>query len=141
MPTDSPVLLAQVPEKSKHYGLTSLLPQPLKPSEGLVLQYEVKFADGHTCGGGYLKLLTHKDGFRASQLKDDTPYSVMFGPDKCGAAGKVSSSSSSRCPSRSCEHARACLWLQTHTANIPLGYRHGLLASMLVLLGCCTYPW
>jgi calnexin len=59
------------------------------PSTGLVLQYDLKVSDGHTCGGAYLKFLTAVEGFQAEDLQDDTPYTVMFGPDKCGSTNKV----------------------------------------------------
>lgn len=79
-----------LPDKSKHYGLTTILPEPVDPTNGLVVQYEVKFADSITCGGAYLKLLTHNAGFKAGDLEDSTPYSIMFGPDKCGSPyGKI----------------------------------------------------
>ena len=79
-----------MPEKSQHYGLTALLPQPLDPSEGLVVQYEATYTSGYNCGGSYVKLLTHADGFKAEDLVDTTPYTIMFGPDKCGDPnGKV----------------------------------------------------
>lgn len=79
----------QVPEKSKHYGISSSLAKPWDPSQGLVLQYEVKFAQGHTCGGAYIKLLTEDAAFTPETFSNDSPYSIMFGPDKCGTAGKV----------------------------------------------------
>ena len=53
------------------------------------LQYDVKLSEGLSCGGAYLKFLTAEDAFTPTGLKDDTPYTVMFGPDKCGATNKV----------------------------------------------------
>jgi hypothetical protein len=54
------------------------------------VQYEAAFPKGYECGGAYMKLLTHVEGFQAKDLADVTPYSVMFGPDKCGDPnGKV----------------------------------------------------
>jgi calnexin len=43
------------------------------------------------CGGAYLKLLTHQkdDKFDPEKFDDKTPYTIMFGPDKCGATNKV----------------------------------------------------
>ena len=79
----------QVPEKSKHYGITSLFKEPIDASKGLVVQYEVKFTEGITCGGAYIKLLTSNSSFQAGDLTNETPYSIMFGPDKCGQPGKV----------------------------------------------------
>ena len=78
----------QVPAKAKHYGLSAKLPQPLVPAKGVVLQFELKLAEGLTCGGAYLKYLTSGE-FETSGLKDDTPYTIMFGPDKCGSTNKV----------------------------------------------------
>jgi len=56
---------------------------------GFVVQYELQLKNGLECGGAYLKLLTASeelslDGFHAS-----TPYTIMFGPDKCGDTNKV----------------------------------------------------
>ena len=36
-----------------------------------------------------LKFVTADAAFTPKGLKDDTPYTVMFGPDKCGATNKV----------------------------------------------------
>lgn len=56
----------------------------------LVLQYEVKMQKGLECGGAYLKLLTESPvGIQAQQFSGETPYTIMFGPDKCGATNKV----------------------------------------------------
>lgn len=69
--------------------MTTKLDSPVDPSEGLVLQYELKLSDGLSCGGAYLKLLTDTAGFDPAELTDGTPYTIMFGPDKCGATNKV----------------------------------------------------
>ncbi|KAG9271905.1 calnexin-like [Astyanax mexicanus] len=55
----------------------------------LCLQYEVDFQKGIDCGGAYIKLLTYTDNLRLSQFSDGTPYTIMFGPDKCGTTYKV----------------------------------------------------
>ena len=70
--------------------MTTVLDAPVDPSsEPLVLQFDVKFNEGLSCGGAYMKFLTQKEGFSAEDLKEDTPYTVMFGPDKCGSTDKV----------------------------------------------------
>ncbi len=46
-------------------------------------------SEGTTCGGAYLKLLSAEPGMAPEDLVDSTPYSVMFGPDRCGGPGKV----------------------------------------------------
>ena len=78
-----------MPEKAKHYGLTTKLGTEIDPADGLVLQYELKLSEGLTCGGAYLKYLTATPDFDPADLTDGTPYSIMFGPDKCGATNKV----------------------------------------------------
>jgi calnexin len=80
----------KVPAKAQHYGIAAALPEPVSPASApLVLQFDVKLSAGLTCGGAYLKFLTAGGAFAADGLTDATPYSVMFGPDKCGATNKV----------------------------------------------------
>eukprot|EP00727_Mastigamoeba_balamuthi_P001200 m51a1_g11077 putative calnexin precursor (547) ;mRNA; r:565730-567448 len=55
----------------------------------LVLQYEVKLQNHLTCGGAYAKLLAAEGSPRLSELDGATPYTVMFGPDRCGETNKV----------------------------------------------------
>ncbi len=55
----------------------------------LVVQYEVKAQQGLNCGGAYLKLLSEHDTLYDDEFNGDTPYQLMFGPDKCGATNKV----------------------------------------------------
>ena len=80
-----------LPTEARRYGLTKTLTQgPVAlGSDPLVLQYDVKFSKGHGCSGGYLKFLSHDPNFKPQGLTDQTGYSVMFGPDKCGDSGKV----------------------------------------------------
>jgi len=82
----------QAPTADVHYGLTALFDETLHPRDGLVLQYEVRFSQGHTCGGAYLKLLSAPlpgQTLDTKQLSADTPYSIMFGPDRCGPDSRV----------------------------------------------------
>ena len=79
-----------VTEAARHYGYSAPLAAPFDPSGGLTLQYEVALQDGLECGGAYLKFLTAGDGpHDAAGLNGDSPYTVMFGPDKCGGTNKV----------------------------------------------------
>ena len=78
-----------VDSPARHYGVSSLLAKPFDPSEGLVLQYEVTLQDGLDCGGAYLKFLTATNDLAPESLNGDSPYTVMFGPDKCGGTNKV----------------------------------------------------
>jgi calnexin len=72
--------------KAKHAAISSRLNRPFVfGNKPLVVQYEVALQDGQECGGSYLKLLsTGKATSDLSQFQDKTPYSIMFGPDKCG---------------------------------------------------------
>lgn len=81
---------SQVPAKAQFYGISGLLSKPINPADGLALQFELKLgSDAFGCGGAYLKFLTADAKFVPKDLKDDSPYTIMFGPDKCGATNKV----------------------------------------------------
>eukprot|EP00889_Picochlorum_renovo_P008748 jgi/Picre1/35778/NNA_003238.t1 len=54
----------KVTEKAQHYGMSALLPTPLDPGAG-------------------------KTVLQPAGLAEDTPYTIMFGPDVCGATNKV----------------------------------------------------
>lgn len=79
----------KVTEKARHYGIATALPEVTDPSEGLVLQYDLKLTDGLTCGGAYMKFLTADADIKFDELNENSTYSVMFGPDKCGSTNKV----------------------------------------------------
>nr|XP_015200290.1 PREDICTED: calmegin [Lepisosteus oculatus] len=55
----------------------------------LVVQYEVNFQDGIDCGGAYMKLLSASDDLDLERFNDQTLYTIMFGPDKCGEDYKL----------------------------------------------------
>jgi calnexin len=77
---------------SKPHALVSKFDTPFDNKDNtLVLQYEVKMQNPIECGGAYIKLLTQQEGkpFVASEFDDKTPYTIMFGPDKCGSTNKV----------------------------------------------------
>lgn len=57
-------------------------------SNDFILQYDVQFRNGLDCGGAYIKLLSWPCN-NLSQLSDQTPYTIMFGPDKCGNDPKM----------------------------------------------------
>lgn len=80
---------AQVPEKARHYGISTRLPEAVQPAKGLALQYELKLSEGLTCGGAYLKFVSDSEEFDPSSLKEATPYTIMFGADKCGSTNKA----------------------------------------------------
>ncbi|KAJ1732463.1 hypothetical protein LPJ72_003403 [Coemansia sp. Benny D160-2] len=71
-----------VKDDARHHAISTTLESVLDPAnDGLVLQYEVKLQKGLECGGAYIKLLTAPF---VGEFSDATPYTVMFGPDKCG---------------------------------------------------------
>ena len=55
----------------------------------LFFRYEVRFQNTHECGGAYLKLLSESSSLDLNIFGDKTPYTIMFGPDKCGSESKV----------------------------------------------------
>ena len=78
---------------AKHHAISMKLPQPISMDEGdkdvLVVQYEVKLQNGLECGGAYMKLLTYDANYDPKSFTNNTPYTIMFGPDRCGMTNKV----------------------------------------------------
>ncbi|XP_065372441.1 calnexin [Calliphora vicina] len=73
--------------KAKHAAIASKLTKPFtfKEDKPLVVQYEVTLQEGQECGGSYIKLLSAgKATDDLTKFNDKTPYTIMFGPDKCG---------------------------------------------------------
>ncbi|XP_065927321.1 uncharacterized protein [Magallana gigas] len=76
--------------KAKHHAVASKLNKPFKfDGKPLFVQYEVKYQDGIDCGGAYVKLLSADPALDLKQFHDKTPYTIMFGPDKCGLDNKL----------------------------------------------------
>ncbi|CAG8516913.1 5126_t:CDS:10 [Paraglomus occultum] len=73
------------------HAISAQFTEPLdNTGKTLVVQYEVKPQQGLDCAGAYLKLLTKTDStFHAEEFNSTTPYTIMFGPDRCGATNKV----------------------------------------------------
>lgn len=78
-------------DDARRHAISAPFANPVDNTDkSLVLQYEVKMQKGLECGGAYLKLLTESPvGIQAQQFSGDTPYTIMFGPDKCGSTNKV----------------------------------------------------
>ena len=83
---DSGLVLEQ---PAQYYAVSRPLEEPLKftGTEPFVLQYEVKLQNGLECGGAYMKLFT--ETYKSESIDDHSPYSIMFGPDRCGQNDKV----------------------------------------------------
>ncbi|XP_042572534.1 calmegin [Cyprinus carpio] len=76
--------------RAKHHAIAALLNKPFVfKDKPLIVQYEVNFQNGIDCGGAYIKLLSDSEDLNLEQFNDRTPYSIMFGPDKCGEDYKL----------------------------------------------------
>ncbi|KAJ3163429.1 hypothetical protein HDU86_000008 [Geranomyces michiganensis] len=79
-----------VKDAAAHHAITAKFPAPIDPTgKQFVAQYEVKLQNGLECGGAYMKLLTADESFDQAKFSDKTPYTIMFGPDKCGLTNKI----------------------------------------------------
>jgi len=77
---------------AKKHAISSQFSQVVDNSnkEEFVVQYEVRLQKSLDCGGAYLKLITAATAPKSpSEFNNDTPYTIMFGPDKCGENDKV----------------------------------------------------
>jgi calnexin len=75
--------------ESKYYGASTKFESPLKlKDQTLVVQYEVRLQEELVCGGAYLKLFSDEN-YVPEEVSNETKYSIMFGPDKCGSTNKV----------------------------------------------------
>ncbi|XP_057949120.1 calnexin homolog [Malania oleifera] len=80
-----------VSEQARKYAIVKELDKIVSLKDGtVVLQFEVRFQNGLECGGAYLKYLrTQEAGWKPKEFDNESPYSIMFGPDKCGSTNKV----------------------------------------------------
>jgi len=59
-------------------------------NKDLVVQYELRLQKDLDCGGAYIKLLTEATlPPTLNNFSNEVPYTIMFGPDKCGSTNKV----------------------------------------------------
>jgi calnexin len=79
-----------VTDAAKKHAVSTVFAEPFVPAEGgLVVQFELQLKNTLQCGGAYLKLLTASAELSADGFHAGTPYTLMFGPDKCGDTNKV----------------------------------------------------
>ncbi|VDM96104.1 unnamed protein product [Thelazia callipaeda] len=79
-----------VKTKARHHAIATKFARPFRFVENpLIVQYEVKYEEGQDCGGGYVKLLTEGAEKKLEEFTDKTPYTILFGPDKCGAKSSI----------------------------------------------------
>ncbi|PVU84650.1 hypothetical protein BB559_005178 [Furculomyces boomerangus] len=93
-------LVAKSP--ARHHAIAAKFESPFNPKgKTLVIQYEVKFQEAIECAGAYIKLLRGPTEYKDNngpendetiknmdEFSNKTPFTIMFGPDKCGE-GKV----------------------------------------------------
>jgi calnexin len=84
--TDKGLLLT---DEARHYAIAKATTGKRDMTKPFVFQYEVKFetSSGISCGGAYVKLLASSKDLE--HFDNETPYVIMFGPDKCGSTEKV----------------------------------------------------
>ncbi len=80
--------------KAQHFGFSAKLPSPFvldgsPEKSSLVIQYEVKYREGSECAGTYLKLLRDTPDLDLRELNEKTPFTIMFGPDRCDKVDNV----------------------------------------------------
>ncbi|XP_060688680.1 calnexin-like [Hemiscyllium ocellatum] len=76
--------------QAKHHAIAAYFQTPFHFKDlPLIVQYEVHFQNEIECGGAYLKLLSEDDQLDLRKFFDKTPYTIMFGPDKCGQDYKL----------------------------------------------------
>lgn len=74
-------------QDARFYATSVKLPQAVSNTDKkLVVSVSVKHEQGLDCGGGYIKLVPEMD---QTEFHGETPYWMMFGPDKCGYTRKV----------------------------------------------------
>eukprot|EP00246_Nothoceros_aenigmaticus_P015750 TRINITY_DN6782_c0_g1_i2.p1 TRINITY_DN6782_c0_g1~~TRINITY_DN6782_c0_g1_i2.p1 ORF type:complete len:477 (+),score=124.85 TRINITY_DN6782_c0_g1_i2:126-1556(+) len=81
-----------VGDEARKHAIAVELPEKVALGDGktVVLQYDVRAQNGLNCGGAYLKFLEPQEaGWKPSSLDSSSAYTVMFGPDRCGATNKV----------------------------------------------------
>ncbi|KAJ0833852.1 putative calreticulin/calnexin, concanavalin A-like lectin/glucanase domain superfamily [Helianthus annuus] len=80
-----------VSEQARKYAIAKELNKPVELNDGtIVLQFEARLQNGLECGGAYLKFLRPQEsGWTPKAFDNKSPYSIMFGPDRCGGTNKV----------------------------------------------------
>ncbi|XP_064272619.1 calmegin isoform X1 [Passer domesticus] len=87
MPGDKGLVLKSV---AKYHAISAMLAKAFVfDDKPLIVQYEVNFQKGIDCGGAYIKLLSSSNDLNLEYFFDKTPYTIMFGPDKCGEDYKL----------------------------------------------------
>lgn len=93
---DNPALSSElglyVPQEAQRYAIFGATSKPFDFSDEntFVVQYELRLHEPLSCGGAYIKLTSEQGGsWKPEDITNETPYTFMFGPDKCGSTNKV----------------------------------------------------
>jgi len=81
-----------VPSEAQRYAVFGSLDKvfSFEKDSTFVVQYEVRLHNELQCGGAYIKLASEQGSdWKPKDVTNNTPYTVMFGPDKCGGTNKV----------------------------------------------------
>ncbi|KAL8129095.1 hypothetical protein V2J09_018250 [Rumex salicifolius] len=80
-----------VSEPARKYAIVKELDDLVDLKDKIVvLQFETRMQNGLECGGAYIKYLRPQEaGWIPKEFDNEAPYSIMFGPDKCGSTNKV----------------------------------------------------
>lgn len=80
----------EVGNEARQHAVSTVFKEAIDPKDkGIVVQYELHNKKTIQCGGAYIKLLTASDELSADGFTDASPYTIMFGPDKCGSTNKI----------------------------------------------------
>jgi len=80
-----------VSSEARKHAISAKFPKVLDNTDkDIVIQYELRLQKELDCGGAYIKLLTASSlPSDLSQFSNSVPYTIMFGPDKCGSTNKI----------------------------------------------------
>jgi len=74
-------------QDARFYSLSSKMTDFSNKDKNLVVQFSVKHQQKIDCGGGYVKVMPAP--FDQAKFSGDDDYTIMFGPDICGATKRV----------------------------------------------------
>ena len=76
--------------RNAHHAISTVFPTPITfdTKNPLVIQYEFRAQHSFTCSGAYLKLFSGK-AFDPEKLDNNTQWTIMFGPDRCGETHSI----------------------------------------------------
>lgn len=85
-PIEDQGLETAIDEDHRYFGISATFPSFSNEDKDLIIQFQVKWERDVECGGSYIKIGPTIDD--QEQFGKDTPWHLMFGPDKCGPSNK-----------------------------------------------------